>query len=288
MDKAQRILWLANVRALPFREQVETAAKGGFGWLTTSPHDYDRTLASGLTAADMRAIAADHDVRLTYLDPLTSWVPEWQPEVMDEAMRAYLERPVDEFFRIAEALGVDTIHAIGTFPEGRYTVDYLTERYAALCDRAAESGLRCTIEAIPHWGLRKLETVWQIVEGANRPNSGIVFDNWHYLRFGRNDDLLRTIPPGKIATVQLADGMREVPPGRSLQEDCVFYRRPIGEGEMPISEIVTLLREAGHLHSVGPEIFSAELDTLKGDAILARILPGFEAVAGATASTNAS
>ncbi len=170
----------------------------------------------------MNAFAADHGIGLTYLDPLTSWVPEWQPENMSEDVRAYIERTPDEFFRIAEALGVDAIHVVGTFPEGRYHVDYLTERYAAICDRAAENGLRCTIEALPHWGLKKLSAVWQIVSGANRPNGGIVFDNWHYMRAGREDELLRSLPPGTIATVQLADGTAQLPAGRSLIEDCVF------------------------------------------------------------------
>lgn len=274
----ERILWLANVRALPFVEQLDVAAKGRFDRLTTSPGDIDRTLATGLAIADMRVMAADKGVKLDYLDPLASWVPEWQPDDMDDALRTYLERSPDEFFQLAEALDVEIIHAIGTFPEERYTVDFLTERYAALCDRAAESGLRCTLEAIPHWGLRSLETVWQIVKDANRPNSGIVFDNWHYLRHGRNDALLRQIPPGVITTVQLADGPAELPPGRSLINDCVYHRQPIGEGEMPIEEIVTLLRETGHLTSIGPEIFSSELDILGPNAILNRILPGLNAL----------
>lgn len=274
----ERILWLANVRALPFVEQLDVAAKGGFDRLTTSPGDIDRTLATGLAIADMRAMATDKGVTLDYLDPLASWVPEWQPDDMDDALRTYLERSPDEFFQLAEALGVETIHAIGTFPQERYTVGFITERYAALCDRAAESGLHCTLEAIPHWGLRSLESVWQIVKDANRPNSGIVFDNWHYLRHGRNDALLRQIPPGTITTVQLADGPAELPPGRSLIDDCVYHRQPIGEGEMPIEEIVALLGETGHLTSVGPEIFSRELDTLGPDAILNRILPGLNAL----------
>jgi hypothetical protein len=81
-----------------------------------------------------------------------------------------------------------------------------------------------------------------------------------------------------IATEQLADGTRMLPPGRTLLEDCVFHRRPLGEGILPMAEMVDLLQRAGHLHSVGPEIFSSELDTLSGKAILQKILPGFDGV----------
>lgn len=272
----QRVMWLANVRALPFRERVETTARGGFGWLTTSPADYDRTRAAGLSAADMKAIAADWGVRLSYLDPLAAWVPDWQPDGVSAEVAAYFGRDPDDFFHLAEDLEVDKIHVVGTFPEGRYPTDVLIEHYAAVCDRAARHGLGCTIEALPFFGIRTLEQVSRIVREANRPNGGIVFDTWHYFHGGRDDALLASLPPGMIATVQLADGTRILPPGRTLLEDCVFHRRPLGEGNLPIAEMVGLLQRAGHLHSVGPEIFSSELDTLNRQAILQKILPGFE------------
>jgi 4-hydroxyphenylpyruvate dioxygenase len=167
-------------------------------------------------------IAADNGVRLTYLDPLAKWVPDWQPSGVNEDVLAYFNRTPDEFFRIAEALRVDKVHLIGTFPEGRYATDFLVERYAAICDRAAEHGLRCTIEAIPMFGLKTIDSVWKIVVGANRPNGGIVFDTWHYIRGGRNDALLRSIPHGMIDSVQLADGTLELPAGRSMIEDCLL------------------------------------------------------------------
>ena len=168
LTREQRILWLANVRNLPFRERVAAAVKGNFGWLTTSPHDYDQIRASGLSDAEIRSIAADNGVRLTTLDPLATWVPDWQPHGVSAEIVAYFDRAPDEFFRIAEALQVDKIHVVGAFPENRYHTDFLIESYAAICDRAAQNGLRCTIEAIPLYGLKTLDEVWQIVDGAGR------------------------------------------------------------------------------------------------------------------------
>lgn len=282
----QRILWLANVRNLPFQERVAAAVKGNFGWLTTSPHDYDQIRATGLSDVEIRGIAADNGVRLTSLDPLATWVSDWQPRGVSAEIVAYFDRPPDEFFRIAEALQVDKIHVVGAFRAGRYDTDFLIERYAMICDRAAENGLRCTIEAIPLYGLKTLAEVWEIVRGADRPNGGIVFDTWHYLRAGRDDaqlrTLLQTMPRGTIDSVQLADGARHLPHGRSLVDDCVKHRQPVGEGEMPILEIVSILNTTGHLDLVGPEIFSAALDELNGDEIIARIVPGFDAVLAAS------
>ena len=284
IDREDRVLWLSNVRRLPFRERIEAAARGSFGWLSTSPHDFEQSVASGLSAAEMRRVAEDYDVRLTFLDPLARWVPDWEPRDVSADTHKYFSYSQDDFFRIAEALSVDKIHVIGAFSRGRYEVEYLAERYAEICDRAARNGLLCTLEAIPFLGIETLAEAWRIVSLAARPNSGLVFDNWHFERAGRDDALLKQISPGVIKTVQLADGTRRTPPGRSDIDDCNFFRRPIGEGELPVAEVVHLLREAGHLTSVGPEIFSAELDTMSGAQIIDRITPGFNAVLESTAS----
>ncbi|MBM3092442.1 TIM barrel protein [Ensifer sp. T173] len=274
----QRVLWLSQVRSVPYRERVELAARHGYGTISTSPADYDRTLASGLSLTDIRNIASDHGVRLSYLDPMVFWVPQGLPSEGDEGLITYLDRSPDDFFRIAEELQVDRIHLIGAFPEGRYSIAELTEYYARTCQRAATYGLKCLIEAMPLWGLRKVEEVHQIVRDAAQPNSGIIFDTWHYTRAGRNDKIIAEIPAGMIDTVQIADGTKVAPAGRSNVIDCLSYRVPIGDGELANKDILELLRDAGHLTSVGPEIFSAALDKLPGEEIMALIQPGFDSL----------
>ena len=61
-----------------------------------------------------------------------------------------------------------------------------------------------------------------------------------------------------------------------MVNDCLFHRVPIGRGEIPNLEIMKILKEAGHVESVGPEIFSEDLDRLDGNGITAEIMPGFE------------
>ena len=81
-------------------------------------------------------------------------------------------------------------------------------------------------------------------------------------------------------TVQIADGPLVCPSGRTMANDCLFHRVPIGRGEIPNLEIMTILKEADHIESVGPEIFSEELDRLDGNGITAEIMPGFEDILG--------
>lgn len=280
-DRGNRVMWLANVRSVPYRERIEATSRAGFGWISTSPRDYERTRASGLSDADIRAIASDNDVKLSYLDPFASWVPESISPDEDPAIVPYLDTTPEQMFRIAEALQVDRLHFVGAYKAGRYTTTELIDHFGKMADRAATYGLKSLIEGIAMWGLNRFDQAWEILKGAGRHNTGIIFDTWHYIRIGRSDHLFAEIPPGMIDTVQIADGTIKCPPGRSMVNDCIFHRLPIGDGEIPNLEILRLLNEHGHLTSVGPEIFSAVNDELaNGDKICRRVMPGFEKILG--------
>jgi sugar phosphate isomerase/epimerase len=277
LERDQRTMWLANVRSVPFRERIEATSRAGFGCISTSPRDYEQTRASGLSDADIRAIAADNGVRLSYLDPFASWVPDPISPHEDPSIVPYLDTSPDGMFRIAEALGVDRLHVVGAYTPGRFSTAELTEHFARMCDRAAAAGLKCVIEGIAMWGLSRLDEAWAIVRDAGRPNTGIIFDTWHYVRVGRSDHLFAEIPPGTFDTVQIADGTLLCPPGRTMAQDCLFHRLPIGEGEIPNLELLQLLHRHGHIANAGPEVFSAVNDGIgTGDGICARVVPGFE------------
>ncbi|NJM42734.1 MAG: sugar phosphate isomerase/epimerase [Anaerolineae bacterium] len=279
LGRNERVMWLANVRSVPYRERIEAAAHAGFGCISTSPRDYEKTRAEGLSDADIRAIAADNGVRLSYLDPFASWVPEAISPDEDPAIVPYLDTTPDEMFRIAEALRVDRLHFVGAYKLGRYSTAELTDYFGKMCDRAAQSGLKCVIEGIAMWALCRLDEAWAIVRDAGRPNTGIIFDTWHYTRVGRTDHIFSEIPKGAFDTIQIADGTLTCPPGRTLEQDCLYHRLPIGEGEIPNLEILRLLHKYGHIESAGPEIFSAVNDGIgTGKGINARIMPGFEAI----------
>jgi sugar phosphate isomerase/epimerase len=77
-----------------------------------------------------------------------------------------------------------------------------------------------------------------VVDRAGASNSGIVLDLWHYMRGGRDDALLRSIPGKKITGVQLCDATAKVPDATSLVFDGLNNRRAPGDGEFPIGGIL--------------------------------------------------
>jgi sugar phosphate isomerase/epimerase len=280
MNQAKRIMWNGTVRALPLKEQLRAAAIAACEALSVTPSDYNKWLGTSLSTRDMLAMADDAGVRITHLDPFVRWVDQWMPDLPGENLPTdSIAYDAEDFFRMAAALKVQSFTAWGGFPAGRYGTPQLIDAFGALCQRAEREGLRCDLECIPVFGIRDLKTAWQIVDGAGASNSGVVLDFWHYMRGGRDDALLRSIPGDKITGVQLCDATAKVPDGMSLAFDGLNNRRAPGDGEFPIAEILRVLRESGGLNRVGPEIFSLEFDRMsakdigeKSRAILDRTL----------------
>ena len=70
-------MWMGNVRNLRFEDQIRATAAVGLDELSMTPLDFDRNVARGLSALDMRKMAEDNGVSLPILDPLASWAPHW-------------------------------------------------------------------------------------------------------------------------------------------------------------------------------------------------------------------
>jgi 4-hydroxyphenylpyruvate dioxygenase len=163
------------------------------------------------------------------------------------------------FFAIAEALGAETMTVVEPFGV-RYALGELVESFAAICDRAALSGLKVHLEFIPFTGIRDIATAWEVVRLARRPNGGLAFDTWHYVRGARDDDLLAQIPGERIFVVQLNDGAHE--PVGSLARDSLHHRRLPGEGEWDLGDVLRGLLAKDGLRSIGVETLSDELAAL--------------------------
>ena len=205
-------MWIGNVRNLSFQDQLKATVAVGLNEMSMTPLDVDRNQAKGISPGDMRKMAADLGVSLPILDPMASWAPRWRTGISDPGFMEFLGYSTDDFFRIADELGVSAMTVIGTLQPGLASVPEIAESFALLADRAAAHGLRCILEFIPIWGIKDLRMAWQILQIADRPNTALAFDFWHYIRGRRDDGLLRSIPGDRIAYVQVTDAEAEPPP----------------------------------------------------------------------------
>jgi hypothetical protein len=148
-------MWIVNVRNLPFEDQLRTTAAVGLDELSMTPLDFDRNIARGLSARDMRKMAEDNGVSLPILDPLASWAPHWTSGVSDPSWMQFLGYAPDHFFRIAGELEASTMTVIGTFSPGQVPIAQVTESFAAIADKAATHGIHCVLEFHPDLGHRR-------------------------------------------------------------------------------------------------------------------------------------
>jgi sugar phosphate isomerase/epimerase len=270
-DRSNYLLWQGTIRQLSLADQLKVARETGFGKISITPFHVSKWLAEGLTAKTMLSMADDNGVSLSHLDPLTRWAPKWRPTNVPEEFVPFLGFTPDEFFKLADLLKVESMSAICCFPNGTVNAVQLTEAFAKVCDRAANAGMRCDLEFIPFWGLFDINMAWRVIKDADRPNSGIVFDYWHFMRGNPDLELLKKIPGNRISSVQLADASLAFPEDISPVDDCLNRRVPCGDGEFPVTEITRVLAGIGGLRNIGPEIFSSVFDKMSADQIIASI-----------------
>jgi len=254
------VLWEWTVRAHSFDRRVEAAAAGGFDILPLSYRNYRSELAAGRRGEDLAAIAADQGILLDFLDGMTGWAPIRFPKGADEFLREAMDFGAHEALEMCNAAGMRQIVAIAGFLPGALSHAELVDNFGRFCEQAASANIRVVLEAMPMLGLPCLSDCWDIVHEANCANSGLMVDTWHFMRGGADMELLKSIPRGYITDVQLADGPLT---GESdLWEEASHRRELPGVGELPIKDILALLRQNQDLRTVGPEALSDKLDKL--------------------------
>lgn len=249
--------WAGTLLPGTLEQRIEAAQAGGFKRLSLFPSDYRRARERGMRDADILALHEQAGVRLTTVDPYTRWLPRWTPPPSAPRDRLeWISAEEDEIFAIAETLELETITVTEAFGT-RYELDELIEAFAAVCDRAARSGVRVHLEFTPFSGIPDLVIAWSVVHGADRANGGLAFDTWHYLRGTRDDSLLEQIPGDRIFVVQIDDAAAE--PVGSLMNDTLRHRLMPGDGDFDLAGVLPILARKEGIGPPGIEVLSEEL-----------------------------
>jgi sugar phosphate isomerase/epimerase len=249
--------WAGTLAHGTLEQRIEAAQAGGFRYLSMFPTDYRRAVERGLSDADILALHERAGVRLMTLDPYTRWLPRWSPPAKAPPERLeWVSFEEDEFFAIVETLELETITVNEAFG-AHYELDEMIDAFAAVCDRAARSGTRVHLEFTPFSGIPDLDTAWRIVSAADRPNGGLAFDTWHYLRGTRDDALLEQIPGDRIYVVQINDAAAE--PVGSLLNDTLNHRLMPGDGAFDLAGVLPIVARKDGVGPPGIEVLSQEL-----------------------------
>jgi sugar phosphate isomerase/epimerase len=204
-------------------------------------------------------------------------------------------------------------------------VHFLVDRLGALGERTAARGLSIDLEFLPWSPIPDLPTAISAVDACGVRNVGVMLDSWHFFRGGGQVSELTPDVAGRITGVQLNDaplvpvprGVRERwDAGRALVGWARNGRRTLGgrdlirltrnaaqsagpdligetltrrllpgDGEQPVSELVTALKAGGCRAPMGVEVFNSELHRLPAREAARRAMDGCLRVAATTRSS---
>ncbi len=250
------VMCTGTMRGVDFATKARAASNAGFDAISIRPAEYDELVALGWSAADIRSFLADLGLGVAELDPVMTWLPGAEAP---PGMHA-----VDEVLAIARALRPDCVSVLVPVAAPLHLGE-ATVAFAALCDRAADDGVRVAIEFFAWSPLCSLADTWTIVRDAGRANGGIILDTWHHARRGGTVDDIDLVDAVRIWGVQIADA-----PARPVLDDlaaeCRHHRRWPGEGELPLDAIVQALRVGGCRAPLSIEVFGDTTDAADASA----------------------
>ena len=225
-----------------FEDRVRAAAAAGYEGIGLRAENYWDAQAAGLDDTAIREIAVQNGVPILEVEYITAW---GTPQDRDAAQQVK-EQAV---FHMARAFGV---RHLNTGLLDKLPLDVMTEAFAALCERAGDD-LTVALEFMPYSGVPDLATAWKIIDDADRANSALIVDVWHWARAGMTPADLDPVPADRIVALQLCDVLEH--PMQPPRAESLGHRLPPGHGYGDAVGLVRALRETG----VQPRLVTAEV-----------------------------
>ena len=216
--------------------RVRAAAAAGCASIGLYIDHYRRLESDGVAPGRLTELLDEHGLCLSEIDVLRDW---GDPSASDTEQYHEWEATA---WRMADAFGCRYVQALG---KGLESPSRAGRRFGALCDRAADHGLRVALEFVPAFtDVVDAAAAMEVIESADRDNGGLCVDIWHHQRGANDLALIEAIPGHRIVSVQMSDGTL-APQNPDYYEDCLTNRVPPGSGEFDVAGFVAAIRSTG-------------------------------------------
>jgi sugar phosphate isomerase/epimerase len=239
---------------ITFEDRVRVAAATGFDGIGLRAENYWDAQRAGLDDDAMKSVAKEHGVEILEVEYITGWgTAEDRDTAQQEKEQAV--------FHMARSFGV---RHLNTGLLEKLPRDVITGAFADLCDRAGDD-LIVALEFMPYSGVPDLDTAWQILRDADRPNSALIIDVWHWTRAGMTPAALDHVPADKIVAIQLCD-VQEIPMD-PMRPESLAHRLPPGHGYGDPAGMLRALGDRGaRPRVITVEVISEDLISRGADA----------------------
>jgi len=126
--------------------------------------------------------------------------------------------------------------------------------FKRMCELAGEFEIDVMLEFLG-WAkqINNVKIAWEIVNGADCTNGGLLIDTFHFAKAGSKIEDLKQVSMEKVFMVHLND-VKPLPMG--IKEQSRGFRYFPGEGEAPLREIVQCFVKGGYKNYYCIEIFN--------------------------------
>ena len=238
----------ATTMPYSLEQDIAAAAQAGFEGLEIW---WDKLVAylDDHSPGDLKQLLENNDLIPASICPLRIW-PFRDSEPARQEFR--------DAVQIAPQIGCALLAVCPDFQPARLSREQAlaihAEELAGMARRAAEYGVRLTVEAIGGHTLVPGPTeALQLIEMAGAPaNVGILMDTFHYFRSGVSDEEIQAIPLDKLDIIHVNDcedgALNELTDARRLYPTL---------GVIPARQL-TMLKERGYDGYLSVEIFRPE------------------------------
>ncbi|MER8760495.1 sugar phosphate isomerase/epimerase [Mesorhizobium sp. M0976] len=226
-DKVPLTLAHLTVQEVPPADAITIAAETGFQYATMRLHS-PRLGAKNLSTRELNdevqkalLVSRESGVLVSSIEALVL-----APETDILTYTPILEAAAKLSARCVLVVAFDNVYS------------RMLDNFGALSASASQLGLGLEIEFMVFSEIKDLQKAMQVLADAGSPNDKIVVDILHLLRSGGSPQDILRVPPAMISQIQLSDGPKYAGP-ECLVEEARFDRMFIGEGEFPLTEILS-------------------------------------------------
>lgn len=235
----------ATTMPYTLEQDLEAAAKAGFDAVEIWSRKLDAYLQSHDTA-DLRALLDAGGLRAASLCPYA---------LVGFSENLEQLRAIERGAEVAAAIDCPVLLVCADAPPAGMDRDEAYDKMAATArayaERAAAHGVKVAIEPLGgHPFIPGPREALEVIERAGHDSLGLMMDFFHYYKSGVPLEDIRAIPAELLLIVHV-DDCEDLPPAELTDQHRVY----MGEGVLPLKEMLGVLREKGYDGALSVEIF---------------------------------
>jgi sugar phosphate isomerase/epimerase len=246
-----RLIVLGGTEISPhdLRRRIEVAGATGYTGFGFAERDL-RHWSERYPLTEIRKILDNNGIRVVEIENLSGWHLDGEQRVASDALQA-------ELLEWAAELGARHVKVCADLSGAQTERDKLVEDFGLLCEAADGVGTTIALETMPFGAIKTPMDGIAIIEESGARNAGVLLDVWHVARGGSDFHELRSLPGGRIASVELNDAAKD-PVDGDLIKDGSDYRRVAGTGELGVEAFVDAVLATGYSGPFGDENLSID------------------------------